>query len=132
MATLQPYFGSGTQSGSKEDIKKQVIFWIKVGEGTIGVLSDFEFTFDGSALSYNFDLAVNLTDQDPGANSGSCSVTYNGNTDSNASYVVDGSKIKISAGFSGKSETFIIYPDGDKTMIDTSGEKNITVRLAPA
>ena len=37
MATLQPFFASGTQTGSKEIIETQIVFWVNIGTGVFSV-----------------------------------------------------------------------------------------------
>lgn len=138
MAKIEPYVGTSIHEGSKQKIEKQIVFWIKIGFGTVVSFDDFDLGFKGDIDVPPFykgplNLELSLTDKNPSAVSGPCEISVNGSKDPNAVYSVVSSKtIKISAHISGKAETIELSQSGKDTTIKLSGTVSQTAKLAPA
>lgn len=135
MATLPPFFASGTGTGSNEKIEVKVIIWDNVGSGTFSSFSTFQAAFQGqiSNIFYNgpLNLSLALTDQNPGASSGPASISVNNLSDSNAQYQVNGSQISVNANLGGKPETITFYAGGGGTYINLTGALSQSIWLGP-
>jgi hypothetical protein len=114
MAKLDPFFGP--HSG---DLK----IWVRnfpVGTGAFGDFSDFQATFDGSYSAFGkkgtFDIAFALTDKNPGAQSGPCTITLNGKTDNAATYQVNGGKLTITTTLN--TVPIAVYTSEGGTQVD--------------
>ena len=88
MATLPPFFASGTTSGSNEKIEVKIIIWDNVGSGTFSSFSTFQAAFQGQIDSIFFkgplNISLALTDQNPGASSGPASFRVHNRSESHA------------------------------------------------
>jgi hypothetical protein len=132
MATLPPFFAKGTAKGLNVDIRSS---GFDVGDGTYDQFSDFMAALSGSidflGNHSTFKLNLQLTDQNPGAQSGPAKITFGTSADANARYTVNGAVLHIDARFGGKAETIEIKPisGGKVTQVAFAGEQNRTVKL---
>jgi len=132
MATLPPFFATGTRKGLVVDIRSS---GFDVGDGTYTGFSDFSTALKGEIdfLGHHstFTLNLQLTDRDPAAQNGPASVTFNANTDANARYTVAGAVLQVDATFAGKSERIAIkrISSGKVTQVAFSNDQNRTVKL---
>jgi len=96
MATLDPF--AGNHSGP---MAIWVYSWINnyVGTGNFTIFDSFHAVFAGKyhylGYSGNINVSLELTDHDPNAPSGPCTISLLGNTDTNASYQVNGQYLTI-------------------------------------
>jgi hypothetical protein len=117
MATLYPFAGNYTGT-----MNIYVYGWINnyVGTGGFTSFSSFQAVFSGQydylGVQGNLLVSLELTDQDPDATSGPCSITLLGNTDSNATYQVNGQYLTITTALN--SEPFNIYSYKGGTEFD--------------
>lgn len=138
MATIVDYVAYGTHSGLKETIWLQVVFFYNVGSGQIEEYGTFNLSFQGhiDCIFYKgpLNLSLDLTDKNPGAHSGPCSVSVNGIKDPNAKYHVDNSKLSVDCNLSGNKQTITLYRiyEGKQTQIDLTGKISCAVHLVPA
>ncbi|MFB1481444.1 hypothetical protein [Corallococcus sp. RDP092CA] len=136
MATLQPFFASGTQTGSKEIIETQIVFWVNIGTGVFSNFNNFSASFQGTIDTAFYkgplNLDIQLTDESPGAQRGPARVTVNGSADNNATYQVQGHQLIINATISGKAESIAIYQGDGGTYLGLNGAVSRTVWLKPS
>ncbi len=143
MATLTHYFANGTYPGAKENI------WVPpvcIGSGQIVAFSAFLCLFVGRIEHWtspgDLKIEMNLTDQDPAAQSGpvEVSLTFKETVlvDKNAKYHIDTSRLVLACTFSGKQQQITIYPistwgkTNNETEIDLTGAYSAGIHLAPA
>lgn len=123
MARLNNFFGSLNYNHTYSVVLR---FNINVGTCTYPDFDDFHVHCKGHAqfafFGGDFDVTITLTDRNPNASSGPCSVTANGSTDTNAAYKVNGNGIDISTSLLGGG-TFTFSRDGKTTHISTPGAK---------
>ena len=135
MATLPPFFASGTTTGSNEKIEVKIIIWDNVGSGSFTSFSTFQATFQGQIDSIFFkgslNISLELTDQNPGASSGPASITVNGLSDGSATYQVNSNQISVNATLGGKSETITFYAGDGGTYIGLTGALSQSIWLGP-
>jgi hypothetical protein len=97
MATLDSIFG-GLKLG-QHDLQVSLLGWHRVGSCTITVNGPFEFAASGSynAMGHSgtFAIDLKLTDKNPSAVGGPCSVTNGGQT-LTGTYTKNGSTITLS------------------------------------
>ncbi len=118
MATLHPPF-SGLKPG-KHTLQVSLLGWHTVGSCSITANDEFHFAASGSydALGHKgtFDIALTLTDKNPDATSGPCTVTYAGQTIT-GTYSKSGSTIS----FSDKDHTIRASADGENVIVQLGG-----------
>jgi hypothetical protein len=136
MATLTPFFASGTKTGSRETIEVKVLFvWDSVGNGSVSAFSQFQIGFEGqiSSVFYKgaFNLSLALSDQNPASTSGPAAVTINGQSDDNAKYQVNGNQLTVNATLGGKSETMTFYAGDGGTYVSLGGVVSQNLWLKP-
>ena len=112
-ADLTNYVGDNTHKGSKESIHvKEGGLYIKVGSGDVKDFSQSMMEFKGHIkfLSHDedFDLSLALTDKNPGAKSGPCSVKLTGRTSSSCTYQVNGNYLDMKLDIDGASRTLMM------------------------
>jgi hypothetical protein len=125
MATLTPFYGQGTTTGTKVTIydKADVIGFTDVGSGEFVAFAPYSAQFQGHvAVKGDIGSLVTLTDADPSATSGPCSVEINGGSDGDATYAVDGQKLVITYDIGGK-DTYTLWQDGTDTYVDSEGHE---------
>jgi hypothetical protein len=137
MATITPYVAVGTHVGQKQEVKAKKFIWIKVGEGSIDTFSDQEVAVNGkiSILGYsgNLNIQLILTDQNPEAQEGSCTLRLNSHRDDNARYQAKNGRLTFYATLGGKKQNVTISRcnNGTQTECRLSGYVNETVHLDP-
>ena len=118
MATLDPPFG-GLLFGS-HDLYASLLGWRRVGVCAVTVNDPFRFEATGSyaVLGHNgtFDISLVLTDKNPAATSGPCTVTTAGKTIS-GHYSRIGSEIS----FSDEDHSVTASPEGRNVILQISG-----------
>jgi hypothetical protein len=118
MATLHPPF-SGLKPG-KHDLQVSMLGWHTVGSCSITVNDEYRFAASGSydALGHKgtFDIALTLTDKDPNATSGPCTVTTAGQTIT-GTYLKEGSTIS----FRDKDHAIRASVDGQNVILQVAG-----------
>lgn len=118
MATLHPPF-SEVKPGN-HNLQVSLLGWHTVGSCNITANDDYHFAASGSydALGHRgtFDIALTLTDKNPNATSGPCTVT-------NARQTITGtySKTGSTISFSDKDHTIIASADGRNVILQVSG-----------
>lgn len=117
MATLDSVFG-GLKMGN-HDLEVSFLGWHRVGSCTITVNSQYEFAATGSysamGRSGNFGIDLKLTDQNPTATSGPCTVTNAGQT---------------LVGTYSKSGSTISFSDNDHTVTATLDSANVVLQVS--
>ncbi len=138
MATITPYVAKGTRAGQNVNVKAKKVVWIKVGQGSVAKMSDYEVAIAGkiSILGYNGDLNIhlNLLDEQPGATSGPARLKLNSHLDENATYKSNGKDLTVFAVLGGKKQNITILPanNGTQTECKLFGHVDQTVHLEPA
>ncbi len=124
MATLHPPL-NGLSAG-KHDLQARVAGWHAVGSCNITINEPFHFAASGN---YNvlgrkgtFDLRLDLTDENPAAPSGSCTVTNAGQS-FNGTYTRSGAEISFTTGES----SVTISPDGQNVILQVSGYPKVRI-----
>jgi len=124
MATLHPPF-NGLSAG-KHDLQASLLGWHSIGSCTVTVNDPFHFAASGSynALGHKgtFDLRLNLTDEDPAALSGPCTITNAGQT-FNGAYSRSGTEISFAA----KDHSVTTSPDGQNVILHVSGYPKVRI-----
>ena len=109
MAKITPYVAKGVHIGQKIDVKVKKVVWLKVGQGTVQVLSDQEVNIAGQIKvpGYNGDLNIHLKldGQGPTADQGSCCLQLNSHTDEEARYRTSSKGLTVYAVLGGKNKT---------------------------
>jgi hypothetical protein len=100
MATLSALFGQLTLG--KHNLQVSVLLgWKTVGTCNVTANSPFEFAATGTynvlGRSGPFDIALKLTDQNPGAAAGPCTITNAGQS-LDGTYTMDGASVTFSDG----------------------------------
>ncbi len=137
MATIPPYIAKNAYAGQKQEVKVHKIMWVKVGDGIVDALSEYEVSIAGkiSILGYNGDLNIHLilTDQDANATKGICTLGLNSHKDEAAKYIAKNGELTVSAILGGKEQTITITPcnNGEQTECRLSGYISQTVHLDP-
>ena len=97
MATLKHYFGPIT-IGKQNRIMTQTLLWLTVGHGKYEKFEDFEAVFKGNIdtpfYKGDFNASLTLTDRNPGAPSGPCTIIVNGGS-YNGTYKVLGNELHV-------------------------------------
>jgi hypothetical protein len=141
MATLSPYVGVGTQTGSKETIWAKIFLsFLNVGSGSFMAFSDYSLSFAGridtSFFKGDLNLFLTLTEQNPNSLNGSCQIVINGITSSSSSYSVTGGQLIVSSEFPNDTSQKITIQQGGnggrETYLDFSGKHEGTVHIAPS
>ncbi len=138
MATITPFIAKGSHVNQKQQVKAKKVVWVKVGDGIVAALDDYQVKIAGkiSILGYNGDLNIHLTltDQAPEATEGSGTLQLNNYIDENAKYVVKGHELILYAQLGGKEQNIAISPcnNGTQTECRLFGHVNQTVHLDPA
>ncbi len=137
MANIVDYVADGAYVGQAIEVKAKKFVWVKVGQGTIKALSDYEVSIDGkiSILGYTGDLNIklNLTDQDPAASKGPCVLQLNTHIDENANYKTEKSALTVYAVLGGEQQNISISQcnNGEQTECKLFGHVNQLVHLDP-
>ncbi len=117
MATLDSIFG-GLKLG-QHDLQVSLLGWHRVGSCTITINEQFEFAASGSydvmGRSGSFSINLKLTDRNPAATSGPCSVTNGGRT---------------LTGTYTKSESAISFSDGEHTVNASMDSGNVILQIS--
>lgn len=138
MAVIPTYLARGTAVGLKQTVKTKKIVWIPVGDGIVSAYSDYEIEVEGkiNVVIYSGPLTIRLqlTDEDPAAQSGSCVLQLNSHTDENAAYQANGKVLTVAALLGGKKQNISISPcnGGTQTECKLFGRINETVHLEPS
>jgi hypothetical protein len=123
MAKLDSYFGP---HAGKQKIYVGIF---SVGNGTFKQFSDFDATFDGSYSAFGqsgtFDIQLALSDKNPGAQSGPCTITLNGKTDSAAKYQAHSGKLTITTALN--AVPIDIYTSQGGTQVDHISGHNLWI-----
>lgn len=137
MANIVDYVANGAYAGQTVEVKAKKFVWVKVGQGTVTVLSDHEVSIEGqiSILGYSGDLNIklNLTDQDSTARKGPCVLQLNSHVDENANYEAARNSLTVYAVLGGKQQNITILQcnDGEQTECKLFGHVNQVVHLDP-
>lgn len=137
MATITPFIAKGSKIEQKQEVKAKKIVWVKVGEGKVAELDDYQVKIAGkiSILGYNGDLNIHLvlTDQDADATEGSGTLQLNKHLDENAKYAIKGHELILYATLGGEEQNIAISPcnNGEQTACRLFGHVNETVHLDP-
>ena len=137
MANIVDYVADGAYVGQAIEVKAKKFVWVKVGQGTIKALSDYEVSIDGkiSILGYTGDLNIklNLTDQDPAASKGPCVLQLNTHIDKNANYEAAKNGLTVYAVLGGEQQNISISQcnNGEQTECKLFGHVNQLVHLDP-
>ena len=137
MANIVDYVADGAYVGQAIEVKAKKFVWVKVGQGTIKALSDYEVSIDGkiSILGYSGDLNIklNLTDQDSAASKGPCVLQLNTNIDENAKYEAAQNVLTVYSVLGGKQQNISILQcnNGEQTECKLFGHVNQVVHLDP-
>ena len=138
MAIITPFIAKGSHVGQKQEVKAKKVIWVKVGEGNIAELDDYQVKIAGkiSILGYSGDLNIHLflTDQNADTTEGSGTLQLNTYLDENAKYTVKGHELILYATLGGKEQNIAISPcnNGTQTECRLFGHVNQTVHLDPA
>lgn len=138
MAVIPTYLARGTAVGQKQTVKTKKIVWIPVGDGIVSAYSDYEIEVEGkiNVVIYSGPLTIRLqlTDEDPTAQSGSCVLQLNSHTDENAAYQANGKVLTVAALLGGQKQNISISPcnGGTQTECKLFGRVNETVHLEPS
>ena len=118
MATLDPPFG-GLKLGA-HSLQLGLLGWHDAGKCTIARNDEFHFAASGSysvfGKSGTFDFTMTLTDENPNATSGPCTVTNAGQT-LEGTYTRVGSAITFTDG----SHSITALPDGKSVILEVAG-----------
>ncbi len=124
MATLHPPL-NGLSAG-QHDLQAHVLGWRTVGSCSVTVNDPFHFAASGSynvlGRSGTFDLRLDLTDENPAARSGPCTVTNVGQT-FNGTYTRNDMEISFAA----KDHNVTISPDGLNVILQVSGYPKVRI-----
>jgi hypothetical protein len=144
MATLPPYVGVKTQTGSKK------IIWFKlpvppplpsyfsiVGSGSFMAFDDYSLSFAGKIETPIFkgdlNLSLSLTEQNPKSSDGLCKIVINKMTSTSSTYSVTGSQLIVIAEFpNGISQKINVQRgghEGRETYLDLSGNVDLSGKL---
>ncbi len=138
MATIPTYLAKGMAVGQKQTVKSKKIVWIPVGDGVVSAYSDYEIAVEGqiNVVIYSgpLNIRLQLTDENPGAKTGSCVLQLNTHTDENAIYKANGKVLTVAAVLGGKKQNISISPcnGGTQTECKLFGRVNETVHLEPS
>ena len=138
MAIITPFIAKGSHVDQKQEVKAKKVIWVKVGEGNIAELDDYQVKIAGkiSILGYSGDLNIHLllTDQNADTTEGSGTLQLNTYLDENAKYTVKGHELILYATLGGKEQNIAISPcnNGTQTECRLFGHVNQTVHLDPA
>lgn len=138
MGTITPYVAKGVHIGQKIDVKVKKVVWLKVGQGTVKILSDKEVNIAGKikVLGYDGDLNIHLKldGQGPTADRGNCCLQLNSHTDEEARYRSTSKALSVYAVLGGKKQNIIIrrIEKDTQTECELFGHINETVHLDPA
>lgn len=138
MATIVNYVAAGTHAGSKENIWVQIVFFFNVGSGQVSEFDSFTLGLQGridtAFFKGDLNIRAELTDHNPGAASGPCSVSVNGACDNHAVYRLDGSHLVLDCNFGGVRQSIAVGQiyNGSQTELLLSGQYNYAIHLAPA
>jgi hypothetical protein len=123
MARLNNFFGSLEYNHTYTVLLR---IGTSIGTCTYPDFNDFHVHCKGHAqfafFGGDFDVTITLTDRNPNASSGPCTVVANGSTDTNAAYKVNGSTIEISTELLGGG-SFTFSREGTTTHIGVPGVK---------
>lgn len=118
MATLYPPF-DGLSTG-KHDLQVSLLGWHTVGTCVVTVNEPFHFAASGNydALGHKgtFDLRLDLTDEDPAAPSGPCTITNAGQA-LTGTYTRTGTQMSFAA----KDHSVTASLDGKNVSLQVSG-----------
>lgn len=137
MATITPFIAKNSYVGQKQEVKAKKFVWVKVGDGIVDALSEYEVSIAGkiSILGYNGDLNIHLilTDENADATEGICTLGLNTYKDEAAKYVAKNGELAVSAILGDKKQTIAITPcnNGEQTECRLSGHITETVHLDP-
>ena len=137
MATITPFIAKDVKVGQKQEVKAKKFVWIKVGDGKVIALDDYQVKIAGkiSILGYNGDLNIHLvlTDQNAAATEGPGMLQLNSHLDKNAKYVRNGHELIVYATLGGKEQNIAISPcnNGAQTECRLFGHISETVHLDP-
>ena len=141
MATFSPYVGIGTQTGSKQNIWANIVFFVHVGSGSFTAFSDYSLSFAGEIKTpvYKGDLNLSLSiiEQNPNSVNGPCEIVINGITSTSATYAVTRGQLIVTADFPGGIRQKVNMQQGGnggrETHLDLSGDKHeYKVHLTPS
>ena len=138
MATIPNYIAKGTAVGQKQTVKTKKVLWIPVGDGVVSACSEYEIGVDGHIniviYSGSLNIHLQLTDEDPSAQSGACILQLNTYTDENAVYQANGNVLTVAAVLGGQKQNISISPcnGGTQTECKLFGRVNETVHLEPS
>jgi hypothetical protein len=138
MATIPTYLARGTAVGQKQTVKTKKVVWLPVGDGVVSACSDFVISVDGKinvvVYSGPLNIRLQLTDEDPTAQSGPCVLQLNSHTDESAIYQANGKVLTVAAVLGGQKQNISISPcnGGTQTECKLFGRVNETVHLEPS
>jgi hypothetical protein len=137
MATITPYVAAGVRVGQEIDVKVKKVVWLKVGQGTIKIISPSEVNIAGKInfLGYNGDLNIHLKldGADPAENRGNCCLQLNSHKDEEATYASTKKTLTVYAVLGGKKQNISIkrIEGGTQSECQLFGHINQTVHLDP-
>ena len=137
MASFESFVRDGIQTGARERVWAQALFWFPVGSGTITAYEPYAFSFEGNVASvvYTGDLviAIELLDRDAEAATGPCLVGMNERQSVSATYRIEADRLVIAAQFDEYDQQVAIGRSrcGRHTLISCAGRYNTVIRLEP-
>ena len=137
MASLADFVATKTYEGQEIEVKAHKVVWVNVGQGKVAKYSDHEVNIAGSIsiLGFNGDLNIHLqlTDKNPAATNGPCTLQLNSFTDENARYETEKDTLTVYAVLGEKEQNISILRcnDGEQTECKLFGHVNQTVHLDP-
>jgi len=124
MATLHPPFNA--LSAGKHDIQASLLGWHTVGSCMVTVNEPFHFAASGdyNALGHKgaFNIRLDLTDEDPAAPSGPCTIA-------NAGQIVNGTYTRSATqiSFAAKDHSVTASLDGKNVILQVSGYPKVRI-----
>ncbi len=137
VANIVDYVADKAYAGQAIEVKAKKVVWVKVGQGTVKAISDHAVVIEGkiSILGYSGDLNINLelTDGDPAADKGPCTLQLNTLVDKDARYETAKNLLTVYAVLGGKQQNISITPcnNGEQTECKLFGHINQVVHLDP-
>jgi hypothetical protein len=123
MAKLDSYFGP--HAGNL----KIYVGFFSVGQGAFKHFDQFEAAFNGSYNAFGqsgtFDIQLALTDKNPAAQNGPCTITLNGKTDNAAKYDASNGKLAITTALN--PAPIDIYMSQNGTQVDEISGHNLWI-----
>jgi hypothetical protein len=123
MAKLNPYFGG--HAGTL----KIYLGPFAIGSGRFDGFDDFEAKFTGSytivGRAGTLTIGIKLSDDSPASPSGPCEITIGGETDSAATYLVNGQKLTLTTTLN--DTPVAVYVSQGGTQIDGVSGHNIWI-----